>query len=258
MAYKRKNYLNWKGEKVTNCEKGEGYCNKPDHYTTRQHEEALKKNTYYMSKLPESLTVEDVDSDGDGYVSYKDYLDSRPENIAYEGSVRGDKTLEEIQIPEGQYYTKYIEGAVNSGFKIFKPEHVYDEDKSVQLEKRLPELKGKILIRITDRYDKTLEGSIAREQYGEKVHHTSVSSWFVGDAPAGYANPEHALPINNQKIDTNTEFDYDWFVTASGTCDGCGKNVGRNNLEHVAFANNFCHECAPKAREEMETPGWYN
>lgn len=253
----KKTYLNWKGETIVNCEKGAGYCNKPEHYTTRQHEAALKRNAKYMSELPDTLTLEDVDSDGDGYISYQDYTSHRPENIAEEGKNRGT-TLEEIPIPEGQHYTKFIEGASEAGFKIFKPEHIYNEDKSVQLEKRLPEEEGKILIRITDRYDKTLEGSIARERWGEKMHHTSISAWFVGDVPAGYANSEHALHVDNQNINSDTSFDYDWFVTASGTCDGCGKNVGRKNLEHVAFANNFCHDCAPKAREEMETPGWYN
>lgn len=253
----KKTYLNWKGEKVVNCEKGEHRCNKPEHYTTRQHEEALRRNAGYMRDLPDNLTVEDVDSDGDGYISYQDYIAVRPDNIANEGVNRNEK-LEEIEIPKGQYYTKYIQGAVEEGFRVFKPKHVYSEDKSVQLEKRLPELDGKIMIHITDRYDKTLEGSIARERWGEKMHHTSISAWFVGDVPAGYANSEHALHVDNQNIDDATGFDYEWFTTAIGTCDGCGKNVGRKNLEHVAFANNFCHDCAPAAREEMEYPGWYN
>lgn len=257
MVYKRKNYLNWKGEKVTNCDKGEGYCNKPDHYTTAQHEAALRSNQHLMSQLPEEFTVEQVDSDGDGYVSYKDYLDARPDNIAFEGVYRDYKKLEEIPIPKKQHYKIFIEGAVENGFKVFKPQHVYENDNSVQLEKRIDELNGKIMIRLTDRKDRMPE-NMRKENGAAQMHVTMMDAWFVGDAPAGYANSEHALNFTDGTPDSTTAFNNEKVMAAVGTCDGCGRNVGRNNLIHVAFANNFCQDCAPSAKEEMEKPGWYN
>lgn len=256
MAARKKTYLNWKGETIANCEKGEGRCNKPEHYTTRQHQEALNRSQYYMNQLPENLTVEDVDSDGDGYVSYNDYIANRPDNIAMEGYSGGRRVLEPMEVPENQYFKKFIDGAVAEGFQVLKPKHTYNQDTSVQLEKRIPELNGKILIRLTDRYDKTLENSIARERHGEYMHMLMQSAWFVGDAPAGYANSEHGLDLGD--IDSDTEFSLQACLDAAGRCDGCKKVVGRLNLEHVAFANNFCHDCAPEARRTMETPGWYN
>ena len=251
----KKTYLNWKGEKIVNCEKGEGRCNKPEHYTKRQHEDALARNKHYMSQLPEDLTLEQLDSDGDGYISYRDYMNNRPDNVATEGVVYGRDVLEPMEIPEEQYFKSYIEDAVKAGFKVFKPKHVYNRDNSVQIEKRIPEMKGKILIRFSDRYDKTLEGSTARKNHGEYWHMVSCSAWFVGDSPAGYALSEHGLAVD---VNSDSKFDLKEWTDAAGRCDGCKKVVGRLNLEHVAFANNFCHDCAPAARDQLETPGWYN
>ena len=259
MATRRKTYLNWKGEKVTNCDKGEGRCNKPEHYTTAQHEAALRSNQSLMNMLPEDFTLEQVDSDGDGYISYRDYLDARPDNIALEGVYRDFKKLEEIPIPKEQHYKTFIKGAVKNGFKVFKPQHVYSQDNSVQLEKRIDELNGKIMIRVTDRYDKLPDNMKNRNgNYNTHMHVAMIEAWFVADAPAGYANSEHGLRIMDERPDALTEFNNDKVMVAVGTCDGCKKNVGRNNLIHVAFANNFCSECAPQAKKDLEFPGWYN
>lgn len=41
-------------------------------------------------------------------------------------------------------------------------------------------------------------------------------------------------------------------------CPFCGKLVGIDNMNHVAFADYACDNCVDRAREQLETPGWYN
>lgn len=54
------------------------------------------------------------------------------------------------------------------------------------------------------------------------------------------------------------EFGYQLLAEIAGTCPVCGRYVGARNLEHVAFADRACEDCAPALRRKLETPGWYN
>lgn len=251
----KNNYKNWKGEPVTNCEKGEGHCNKPSHYTTKQHEAALKRNQTLLGKLPEGLTVEEIDSDNDGYISYEDYQNALPVIPALEGFSSTGKTLTPASIPTNSNFKEYINQAVEEGYSIYEgPWGNREGDSSVVLEKYYPELEGKITITVADRDDKNIEGSTAYKNHGpvSKIRHTSA--WFVSDVQEGYAHPQHSLNTDQKA----TAFNSQELLAAAGTCDGCHKNVGRKNLNHVAFSNNFCSECTPEARERLEYKGWYN
>lgn len=251
----KKDYKNWKGETVTNCEKGEGYCNKPEHFTTAQHEAALRRNQKFMDKLPEGLTVEELDSDGDGYLSYNDYQNARPIIPALAGKASSGKDLNPIAVPEDSNFKEYIDGAVSEGFTVYAgPWGNREGDRSVVLEKYYPELEGKFTITVADRDDKMPEGSTGYKNHGPIAEMRHTSAWFISDVQEGYAHPQHSLNIDQR----SKTFNIKELTDAAGKCDGCNKIVGKANLNHVAFANNFCNDCTPAAREKLEYAGWYN
>ena len=254
MAVKN-NYKNWKGEPVTNCEKGEGYCNKPEHFTTAQHEGALRRNQKLMDKLPAGLTVEELDSDGDGYLSYEDYQNARPIIPALAGISSSGTALTPVPVPQNSNFKTYIDEAVKEGYTVYSsPWGGREGDRSVVLEKYYPELAGKITIQVADRDDKMTEGSTGYKTHGPVFEMRHTSAWFVSDVQEGYAHPQHSLDVDQHSKTFNSKE----MLDATGKCDGCGKIVGNANLNHVAFANNFCTACTPEAREKLEYAGWYN
>lgn len=162
-----------------------------------------------------------------------------------------------VEIPEGQLYKNMLEQAETDGWKVFGgPWGAGEGDRSVRIEKYFPEHEGKITMHVVDRDFKLLPNSPAAKIHGDFVRDTNISAWFVGDTKPGFANPEHSLHVGDA-VSTD-ELSEEALISKAGTCDKCGKNVGPKNLQPVAFANAFCKECAPGAREQMEKPGWYN
>lgn len=60
--------------------------------------------------------------------------------------------------------------------------------------------------------------------------------------------------------DYNANDGYEAVLTAAhreaGTCDGCGRYFGPDNLDRYSFAGKACADCLPKLREKYEYAGW--
>lgn len=205
-----------------------------------------------MAAHPAGKGIEKEDSFSENALKFKSSV--KKAEVGFHGN---GSQYTPIAIPEGQLYKNMLEQAEADGWKVYEgPWGSNEGDRSVRIEKYFPELDGKITMHVVDRDFKLLPNSPAAKIHGDFVRDTNVSAWFVGDTKPGFANPEHSLHIDGMV--NEDKLSEEAIIVKSGTCDGCGKNVGPKNLEHVAFANAFCNSCAPDARSKMETPGWYN
>lgn len=161
--------------------------------------------------------------------------------------------------PNVNAFKDYLNKAVEDGWSVYEgPYGTSEGGRTVRLEKYDPELDGKFSILFSDRDFKNIKNSPAYERDGEYSLYQTVDGYFVADAPEGYAFSEHSLKLPaTDFFREGSNYNYEVFLKAAGTCDRCGKQVGRKNLKHVAFANGMCSECAPIAESELK-PGWYN
>lgn len=159
-------------------------------------------------------------------------------------------------------FAPLIDSLVADGGKVYVDKNSMNRpnDRSLKVQLRDEEFGGMFNLTLTDRDDKTLENSLAREKHGETMHYTSLSAWFVSDTVEPYAFPEYGLSFGNPLLGGNGTIPADLaeLREAYTTCPVCGRNVGAGNMEHVAFANRACRDCAPDLRAKLETPGWYN
>ena len=83
-----------------------------------------------------------------------------------------------------------------------------------------------------------------------------VYTWIAvecksGDIRDGFGIGEYEISDGFKTIVYKAE-------SKAGTCPFCGRDVGVQNLKHVAFADRACKDCYPAAKEKLEFPGWYN
>ena len=179
--------------------------------------------------------------------------------IAEPGLQQNGNRRKPVDVPEVQRYKAVIEDAVSKGWSVFEgPWGHSATDRSVCVEKYMPDMGGKFLVQLVDRDWKNLEGSPAYIKYGPVMpdYHTNV--WFVEDTKPGYAFNEHGLRTEDF-LDTDSEtLDEEKLIAKASTCDDCGRAVGIKNLNRVGFASMGCNDCIEGMRARIEKPGWYN
>jgi hypothetical protein len=151
-------------------------------------------------------------------------------------------------------YKDFIEAAIADGWTAANGPWGYAEtnDFSVTLTKHFPKLKGSILIWMIHRNVGVLEWSEEEvrwvHRYPEDQWTAYAQSWHKADTGG-----DHGLDAKLDDILANGLSEDFWNALAH-TCDNCGKVV--EHLNHVAFANKACDECASGMRQKMERPGW--
>jgi hypothetical protein len=75
-------YRNFKGELVTNCPKGEGYCWEPEHLTKEQYESQVLNNNANSKNISSSMPEALIDDPTDDIISVNEYSDSSTDDKA--------------------------------------------------------------------------------------------------------------------------------------------------------------------------------
>lgn len=222
------------------------------------------KREYYATRGGQkelTLKIEQAQRDGDAYTQYAASLDlytgiatHEAQRQAYANAMRDD-TVGQVERPTAPAllpkvskerlltmraqanpnYDGTIAPLMDEGFTFEPAEHPLSADPhnlTTTLVKRSP-AGGSFLVRATAWVE------------GESMRNGGVSAWW--NSPEGAQ-----IALTNADTTWRTA-DYE---QAADTCPECKRVVGRNNMEHFAYASRACADCAPATRQRHESPGW--
>jgi hypothetical protein len=157
-------------------------------------------------------------------------------------------------ITEKHAHKDFIDAAIADGWTVQEGPWGYAEnhERSVTLTKHFPKLNGSVLMWLTHRNIGNMVWSDTERRwvntYREEGWFAGVEAWHKPDTGG-----DRGLSVQLNDVLANGLDEDFWFALAH-TCDNCGKVV--EHLNHIAFANKACDECAPGMRQKMERPGW--
>jgi len=161
-----------------------------------------------------------------------------------------------LAVIENHVHKEFIESAIADGWKDSNGPWGYNErhDLSVTLTKHFPELGGSVRLWMIHRnigqmtWNKTESRWV--NSYPENGWFSNSEAWLRFDTGG-----EEALDVKLEELLQNG-LNENYWETLAHTCDNCGKVV--DHVNHVAFANKACDECAPEMCAKLERPGWAN
>lgn len=155
---------------------------------------------------------------------------------------------------EKHVHKDFIESALNNGWEARQGPWGYREDRerTVILSKPFPELGGDITIWLKDRNF----GTGQWDEEAKRWKNVSPKDYSCDGVDAWHklaTGGEFNLAPELNDVLLNGLDDAFWSRLAH-TCDNCGRVM--NKMNHIAFANKACDDCADTMRSQMEKPGW--
>lgn len=157
-------------------------------------------------------------------------------------------------------HKNFIDAALADGWTISpSPWGNGEHDRSVQIQKELPELDGYFNLWMIDR---DLENSY--RQHNKETGEYEIVKDYSQDVAQylWYCQRQEPYADRQSSLDTDVisfdEYSLDALLQEANKCPVCNKVVPANELTLVAFANTACDECVKQERKRLETPGWSN